>query len=349
MREIFTYKRFAVITLLLVALSGGGSVFYYYDTFYRPNVCVTEKPIYIYVPHNTTWDMLVDSIRAKGCLRSVSSFKRAAQKEQLPKRLKGGRYRLDAGMHNKSMVRTFALGLQSPVHLVISGNIRSVERLAAVLSRPIEADSLSMMLALTDEELICRMGFDSTSLFSMIIPNTYEVYWNTAPDKIIDRLYREYQIFWNKERRDKAASIGFSLEQVSTLASIVHEETNYKPEMPAIAGVYMNRLKSGMPLQADPTLKFALRNHSIQRVLSRDRKIDSPYNTYMYKGLPPGPICVPSIATLDAVLNYQHHNYIFFCASPDFNGSHLFATNLRDHNRHAKAYQQALNRRGIMR
>ena len=335
--------------LLVLAVSGGGIVLRHYFTFYRPNIRPIEKPISIYVPHNATFHIIMDSLDAKNCLRYRSAFVRAAHKEQLPQRIKGGRYEFTFGMNNKTMVRILALGLQSPVNLVVSGNIRSIEKLSAVLTRNIESDSLSMLHTLTNDSLLHRFGFDSTSLFSLILPNTYKVYWNTPPEKIVERLYKEYIRFWNQERRNKAASIGLSLLQVSTLASIVQEETNYKPEMPTVAGVYMNRLKRGMPLQADPTLIFALRDPTIRRVLNRDKTVDSPYNTYIHKGLPPGPICVPSLSAIDAVLNYQIHNYLYFCASPDFNGSHLFATNLRDHNRNAQAYQQALNRRGIKR
>jgi len=202
---------------------------------------------------------------------------------------------------------------------------------------------------LTNDSLIGAYGFDSTSLFSMVLPNTYELYWNTPPEKVLERLHKEYRNWWSDDRQKKAQSIGLTPFQVATLAAIVQEETNYQPEMATIAGVYMNRLKMGMPLQADPTLKFALRDPTIRRVLNKDTQVESPYNTYKYKGLPPGPICVPSIATLEAVLNYQTHNYLYFCASPDFNGSHRFAANYSDHLRNARAYQQALTQRGIKR
>ena len=352
MKKTSRVKKTIIITgfvLLALAISCGGIASRYYFIFYRPNVHHTQKPIYIYVPHDATFSSLMDSLDAKKCLRSRTSFVKAAEKERLHSRLKGGRYQLTFGMNNKAIVRTFALGLQSPVNLVISGNIRSVEKLAAVLVRNLEVDSLRMVQALTNEALINPFGFDSTSLFSLVLPNTYQVYWNSSPEKIVERLYKEYHRYWNQEKRDRAASIGLSILQVSTLASIVQEETSYKPEMPTVAGVYMNRLKLGMLLQADPTLKFALGDPSIRRVLNRDMKVDSPYNTYKYKGLPPGPICVPSLAALEAVLHYQTHNYLYFCANPNHNGSHLFATNLRDHNRNAKAWQQSLNQRGIMR
>jgi len=339
----------AGVMLLLAAGLCGGVALRYYFTFYRPNIFLSEGTTYIHIPHNASFSSLMDSLDARHCLRSRQSFVRAAQKESLPERLKGGRYALKTGMNNKTLVRLFALGVQSPVNVVISGNIRSKEKLAAVLSRSLEADSLSMLQVLSDEAFIHTMGFDSTSLFSLFLPNTYQVYWNTSPEKLLERLYREYKSFWNQERSGLASSIGLTLLQVSTLASIVQEETNYQPEMATIAGVYMNRLKMGMPLQADPTLKFALRDPSIQRVLTKDTKVDSPYNTYIHTGLPPGPICVPSLATLEAVLHYQVHHYLYFCANPNANGSHLFAANLRDHNRNARAYQQALNQRGIMR
>ena len=337
------------LTLLVVAGVCGGVALRYYITYYRPNIQPNEEPIFIYVPRNATFSTLLDSLDAHHCLRNRNAFVRAACKEQLPERLKGGRYGLKTAMNNKAVVRLFALGMQTPVRMVISGNIRSVERLASVLSRSLEADSLSMLLTLKDASFIGSMGFDSTSLFSLVLPNTYEVYWNTLPEKILERLYREYRSFWNEKRLHLADSIGLTQLQVSTLASIVQEETHFQPEMATVAGVYMNRLRIGMPLQADPTLLFALRDPTIRRVLNKDTKVDSPYNTYKYKGLPPGPICVPSLATLEAVLRYKAHNYLYFCASPDFNGSHLFAVNYQDHRRNAKAYQKALNQRGIMR
>ena len=337
------------LMLLLALLSGGGYALRYYHTFYRPNILSEEETLDVYVPTGASFATLMDSLDAKGYLRFRNAFVRAAHKEQLPDRVKGGRYQLVSGMNNKAAVRLFALGLQTPVNMVISGNIRSVERLAAVLSRSIEADSLSMLLSLTDDLLLARFGFDSTSLFSMILPNTYEVYWNTSPEKVLERMHREVQKWWNEERQDLAKAVGLSPFQVSTLAAIVQGETNYQPEMPTVAGVYMNRLKIGMPLQADPTLIFALRDPTIRRLYSRDTQVDSPYNTYKYKGLPPGPICVPSIAALEAVLHYQKHNYLYFCANPEFNGSHLFAVNYSDHLRNARAYQRAANERGIKR
>jgi UPF0755 protein len=345
-------KKFLIITgfvLLSILVSSGIVALRYYITFIRPNILPTEETIFIYVPCNATFSTLLDSLDAKNCLRNRHAFVRAANKEQLPNRMKGGKYELRFGMNNKTIARTFTLGLQTPVHLVISGNIRSVEKLAVVLSRSLEADSLSMHQLLTNDSILLHYGFDTTSLFSMFLPNTYEVYWNTLPEKIFERLYKEYEKFWNQERRNKASSIGLSLLQVSTLASIVYEETRYEPEMPTVAGVYMNRLKIGMPLQADPTLIFALHDPTIRRLFNKDTKVDSPYNTYKYKGLPPGPICVPSLATLEAVLNYQTHNYLYFCANSNFNGSHIFEANYRDHLRNAKAYQQALNQRGIKR
>ncbi|MCL1973911.1 MAG: endolytic transglycosylase MltG [Bacteroidetes bacterium] len=350
MKKPALFRKILLITgcvLILMASAGGGLAWRYYRTYYRPNVIQTAHPIYVYVPTGATFNTLMDSLETH--LLRPKTFLRAAHKERLPERLKGGRYLLKEDLNNKTMVRMFAFGWQTPVNLVIAGNIRSIEKLAAVLSRPLEADSLSMLQTLTDSCTIGAMGFDSTSLFSLILPNTYQIYWNTPPIKIIQRLYNEYQIFWNRERKDLANSIGLNLLQVSTLASIVYEETRYQPEMPTIAGVYMNRLKIGMPLQADPTLLFALQDHGIRRVLSKDTKVDSPYNTYKHTGLPPGPICVPSLATIEAVLHYQTHNYLYFCANPEFNGSHLFAANYPEHLRNAKAYHKALNQRDIKR
>ena len=336
------------LIIILSALCAGGWAGYYYHNYYRPNIQTQEKNYaLVYIPTGGDFSGLLDSLDVHKLLKSRSSFLRAAQKEGLPQRIKSGRYRLEQGLGNKAAVRIFTLGLQSPVQLTISGSIRTRERLAAILSRPIEADSAQCRQVLYDDALLQSLGMDSTSLFAFILPNSYEIYWNTPPQKILERLLSEHQQFWNEERRQAAENTGLSPAEVSTLASIIFEETRYEPEMPTMAGVYLNRLRLKIPLQADPTVKFALRDPFIRRVLYKHLEVDSPYNTYKHTGLPPGPICVPSLAAVEAVLHHQPNNYIFFCASPDFNGSHLFAVSLQDHSRNAKAYQQALNERNI--
>ena len=336
------------LIVLLTGLCGGAWAAYYYLAYYQPNIQTHAKNhAYVFIPTGGNFSGLLDSLDAQNLLKSPKRFLRAAKKENLAQRIKSGRYRLENKSGNKAAVRIFTLGLQSPVKLTISGSIRNKERLAGILSRPIEADSVQCHQALHDEALLRSLGMDSTSLFAFILPNTYEIYWDTPPHKLLEKLLAEHQAFWNAERLKKAGATEMTPLEISILASILYEETRYEPEMPTMAGVYINRLRLKIPLQADPTVKFALRDPSIQRVLYKHLEVDSPYNTYKHTGLPPGPICVPSLAAIEAVLHYQTHNYLYFCASPDFNGSHLFASNLKEHNRNARAFHKALNERNI--
>jgi UPF0755 protein len=206
---------------------------------------------------------------------------------------------------------------------------------------------VSILQALNDNDFLGKFGFDSRTAIGMFIPNTYELYWNTNADGLIERMYSEYEKFWNDSRKTKLQQTGLTQAEVSVMASIVAEETNVTDEMATIAGVYINRIKSGMLLQADPTVKFAIGDFSIRRVLNKHLDYDSPYNTYKYKGLPPSPICMPSIAAIDAVLDYVHHDYYYFCAKNDFSGRHIFAKTLAQHNSNAQAYRNALNSMNI--
>jgi UPF0755 protein len=201
---------------------------------------------------------------------------------------------------------------------------------------------------LTDKDLAQKLGFSSPlTMFSIFIPNTYEFYWTVTPEDFVDRMYKEYKRFWTGERDKKRERSGLNRVEVSTLASIVYEETRKVDEMPRVAGVYVNRLKQGIPLQADPTIKYAMQDFGLRRILYRHLKYESPYNTYLHRGLPPSPICMPSIEAIDAVLNFEKHDYIFFCARPTFDGYHNFARTLKEHNANARAYQAELNKRKI--
>ncbi|OQB68387.1 MAG: putative aminodeoxychorismate lyase [Bacteroidetes bacterium ADurb.Bin139] len=273
------------------------------------------------------------------------AFRWAARRENLPDHVHAGRYALTHGMNNRELARKLAMGWQDPLNITLSGSIRTFERLASVLARNLAIDSASVLEHLRNDSLIASFGFDSVSLRGMFIPNTYEVFWTITGEDLLKRMRREYDRFWNEQRKDKAKSIGLTQKQVSTLASIVNEETANADEMPLVAGVYMNRLRIGMPLQADPTLFFAAKDYSIRRVLKKHTKIESPYNTYKYRGLPPGPIAVPTIEAIDAVLHYRHHNYLYFCAKEDFSGYHNFAVTLGDHMKNARRFQRALTLR----
>ena len=250
-------------------------------------------------------------------------------------------------MSNNQLVNMLRGGLQSPVKVTFN-NIRDVDMLAGRIADQIEADSTSISNLLHNQQYINQLGFDSATIPALFLPDTYEFYWTTDAEGFVSRMFQEYNKFWNDERKQQAAAKNLTPIQVSTLASIVNKETNMSDEMPRVAGVYLNRLKNNWLLQADPTLVFAWKDFSIRRVLDSHKEIESPYNTYKYIGLPPGPICIPSLAAIKAVLNAEEHHYFYFCAREDFSGYHNFAKTLAEHNRNAAKYQQALNQKGIL-
>ena len=329
-------------------------VAFWATTYYRTLMVVnlrleSQSKAYLYIPANATFDMVLDSLRKGNYLIHEQLFVKAAERLRCTASIKPGRYQLEEGMSNKTLLRKLILGNQAPVNLVIAGNIRSYEKLAGVLAKDLEQDSLQFLSALYNTDLISSFGFDAMTFTAMFIPNTYQLYWNSSPESVLRRLHGEYEKFWNDTRKQKAEAIPLTAVQVSALASIINEETNKTDEMPRMAGVYINRLRKNIPLQADPTLRYALGNFSIRRVLDVYKTLESPYNTYKYTGLPPGPICIPSIAAIDAVLNYEQHEYLYFCAKDDLSGYHAFAKTLAQHNQNAAKYQQMLNRNRIYR
>ena len=230
---------------------------------------------------------------------------------------------------------------------MVFNNIRTKEQFAGRISNQIETDSLSIINLLNNNSFLEKYELNSQNVMVMFIPNTYELYWNTSAEKLFERMNHEYKKFWNEERTDKAAAVGLTTVEISILASIVQSETNKKDEMARIAGTYINRLNKGMLLQADPTVVYALGDFTIKRLLSKHLEIDSPYNTYKYTGLPPGPITIPDATTIDKVLNYEKHDYLFFCAREDLSGYHAFAKTLAEHSANAKKYQKALDKMNI--
>ena len=334
----------AILAILAVLLIITASIAArYYLTFYRPNSVSNKADIYVY--ESGTYDAFLDSLFRHGVVRDTRSFTRAANKLGLAGVLKAGHYNIDPGLTNKEIIRIFANGYQTPVDLQINGYIRNAESMASYLGKRLHADSAAFITALNDTELMRGLGFKKETYLSVFIPDTYEVWWTISPEDLIRRMKKEYDAFWNEDRTAKARAIGLTRDQVMTLASIVIEETKYEPEMPTVAGVYINRLNKGMLLQADPTVKFALNTEGITRILNRHLEIDSPYNTYKYPGLPPGPITIAPKSAIEAVLNYQHHNYLYFCAKDTFDGQHNFAVTYSDHLKNARAYQRALNAR----
>ncbi len=321
----------------------------YYTAYFSANVKVEHGQAYLYIPGDATFEQVLDSLRTMRVLRNEARFMQVAQWKKYPETIRPGRYKLTNGMNNRLLVNKLIAGLQEPLRLTISGNIRSNERLSAVLARYVEADSAGILAVLRDTALVSTYGFKPATVMGLFIPNTYEVYWTITPTALLQRMHKEYDSFWNAQRREKASTLGMSQQEVSTLASIVYEESLKNDEMPRIAGVYINRLKKKIPLQADPTLKYAAGDFTLKRVLDVHKFIDSPYNTYKYRGLPPGPICIPPPVAIDAVLNCEQHDYLYFCAKPDFSGYHNFSKTLTQHNQYADEYRRALNRNGIYR
>ena len=291
----------------------------------------------LYIPTGSDYQYVVDELTSMNVLTSRRAFNWLAKRTKYVDDVHPGRYLLTDGMSNQMLINTLRYGHQTPVK-VIFNNMRSVEHLAGRISQQIEADSASIINAINSCDTIDAV---------MFIPNTYEFYWNTDAQGFIARMASEYRAFWNDARKRKAKAKNLTPRQVSILASIVDRETVKTSEMPMIAGVYLNRLKKRWPWQADPTLIYALGDYNIRRVLDVHKNIESPYNTYKYAGLPPGPICIPSIAAIDAVLDAADHRYFYFCAKDDLSGYHVFARNMEEHNRNAERYRRALNKNKI--
>lgn len=337
--------RFGIILLLLAATAVGYLV---YSMIYQSNVWLNGKESYaLDIRSGSSWDNVKDQLYTNGIIVHRASFEWVAKLMKYPDHIKPGHYLLKEGMNNRQLMTKLRAGKQDPVKLVFN-NIRTKEDLAGHIAEQIESDSVSISKLLNDPEVAAKYGFTTANFLTMFIPNTYSVYWNISPAKFLDRMHKEYDLFWNEKRQARLKAIGLSRLETMTMASIVEKETNKVDEKPDVAGVYMNRLKQGWLLQADPTLVFALGDFSIKRVLNVYKKIDSPYNTYMYIGLPPGPICMPSVSSIDAVLNFRQHKYMYFCAREDFSGYHNFAVTQQEHELNAQRYQQALNRQGIL-
>jgi len=343
-------KRRNIILVLLVFLVVGGLAAGYmgYRMLYKPNVWTDGKESMAFnIKSGATWDDVKQMLYAKGTIIHRESFEQMANLMKYPKLIKPGHYLLKENMSNRMLISKLRAGKQDPVKLVFN-NIRTKHELAGQIAEQIEADSISILKKLEDIDYLKTLGFTNQNIMSMFIPNTYEVYWNITAEKFLERMHKEHKAFWNEKRTNRLKVINLSQLQAYTLASIVEKETNQIDEKPDVAGVYINRLHDGWLLQADPTLVYALGDFSIKRVLNVYKTIDSPYNTYKYFGLPPGPICLPSISSIDAVLNYRQHKYMYFCAREDFSGYHNFAVTLNEHLLNAAKYQQALDQRGIM-
>jgi UPF0755 protein len=327
----------------ILVLALGITVFNYYMKFVGPSV--TDNEEYLYIKTGSTFADVYNTIETKEIVKNPEVFKWVAETMDYHT-IKPGKYKLESGMSNRKLINMLKSGNQEAVTLRFK-SFRLKEDLAKYLSTQIEADSVSIVRLLDSTKFISKFGFNKDNVYSVFIPNSYELYWDIPAEKLFDRMYSEYQKFWNDSRKNKAKEIGLTQLKVSALAAIVDAEALNDSEMPTIAGLYMNRYKQGIKLQADPTVIYANKDFTIRRVLNRHLLKDSPYNTYVYKGLPPGPIMLPSIKAIDAVLNYQKHKYIYMCAKEDFSGYHNFAVTQAEHEANARRFQQALNQRNI--
>ncbi len=322
--------------------------FYFYQVFYGANVLQQAQPATMLIDHDDNFDSLRNNLLDAKIIDDVVSFSFVAKVLGYQDNVKPGLYLFEPEMTNLETVRRLRAGDQIPVDITFN-NVRFKQDLVEKIVSTTGIDGNEFLRLLNDDDYVAELGFNKETIMAMFIPNTYEVYWTISEKALFQRMKKEYDKFWNSSRKAKAEEIGLSPAEVSTLAAIVQDEMSIVAESPKIAGLYLNRIKKNMLLQADPTVKFALGDFSIQRVLTADLRIDSPYNTYKYRGLPPGPINLPTIASIDAVLNYEKHDYIYMCAKEDFSGYHRFAEDLTTHNKNARLLHRALNKRNIYR
>ena len=341
-----TFPKVGKIIIIVFAIAFvivGARAYQLYRFIFEPNV---KSEYVLLIKENMTFDELDSTLEKDDVLNNLNAFEWVAKKKNFTGDVKPGRYVLPKDMTTNALVNKLRSGAQDAVNVTFN-NVRVKEELAGKVSAYIWADSLSILNLFSDEKKIQDWGFNSETFRCMFIPNTYQMYWTTMAGDFAERMHTEYERFWNEERLAKAEQLELSPEEVSILASIVESETAKPDELQTVAGLYVNRIKRGIPLQADPTIKYAVGDFSIRRVLNKHLAIDSPYNTYKNAGLPPGPICFPSINSIDAVLNYEKHNYIFMCAKEDFSGYHNFAATQAQHNRNAAKYRAALDKNKI--
>ena len=326
--------------LIIIALVIGLRIYHF---LFSSNVNTGDSAeVSILIPTGSDFKDVKNILYSRDLIINKRSFEWVAGKKEYQGHVKAGHYILESHMNNNYLVNMLRSGAQTPVN-VIFNNLRTIEQLAGKVSLQIEADSASLVHCWNDADFLKSLGFTPATVSTMFIPNTYQMWWNSDAYAFTERMQKEFRRFWEGIRSDKAKLTGLSIPEIVILASIVEKETLQNTEKPVIAGVYLNRLRKGWPLQADPTLVFASGDFDAKRVLNVHKDIDSPYNTYKYKGLPPGPICLPSISSIDAVLDYRKHDYMFFCARSDMSGYHAFARTLAEHNRNARAYQRALD------
>lgn len=336
-------KKIAVFFLLLFTILLSSFGFYTYQIIYSPNILVEKEERVLIIPRDATFKDVQNMLYERDIVQDLVSFSMLAKIMDYHENVKYGRFKLQPDMTNIEAIRLLRGGREEAVNVTFN-NVRLKEDLAEKITRNIALEPEEFLNALDEYTNNNKYGFDEQNIISMFIPNTYQVNYFISSEELLERMYKEYQRFWNEDRKAKAEALGLTPKEVSTLASIVQAESIKKSESPTIAGLYLNRLERGIPLQADPTLVFATGDFSIKRVLNVHKEIDSPYNTYKYRGLPPGPINMPSIHNIDAVLNAEDHQYLYMVAKEDFSGYHYFSKTLSEHLRNARKYQENLTR-----
>ena len=342
------FKKIIIALLAIILVVGGAGGYWAYKNLYQSNVNLGDKKSQmIYIPTGSKFEDVVRILGENNVLKDRTSFEWLSEKKKYKSAVKPGKYRILANMSNNALVNLLRAGIQEPVEINFNG-LHSLDQLMLRVGRRIEADSTDLLNAIHDNAYMSKYGFNQDNIQALFIPDTYEFYWNTSVDEFFDRMAKEYKTFWTDARKQKAKAIGYSQTDVTILASIVQgEQCCDNEEKKTIAGLYINRLKQEMPLQSDPTVIFAIGDFTIQRVSLEQTRVQSPYNTYVKKGLPPGPIGFAQQTSIDAVLNYQKSDYIYMCAKEDLSGKHYFAKTYEQHQVYAKKYRDALNARNI--
>ena len=330
----------------LVCISVLLAIFLTLSYYIFASVSKENQSIYIYIDRDDNVDSVYTKLSDLTSNRQLIGLKISSRLLRYPSLVRSGKYNIGGGQTTFQIIRRLRGGQQTPVKVVIP-IVHTLGDFSSRLADRIEADSIELMNSFLCPNTLQKLHLDSANLPCLFIPNTYEVYWNIAPEKFLLRMKREHDAFWNAKRKAQAIKLGLTTNEVYVLASIIQQESVNQAELPIIAGMYLNRLKKGMKLQADPTVKFALQDFALRRILHKHLERDSPYNTYLYEGLPQGPICIPSLRAIESVLNPAHHNYLYMCAKEDFSGTHNFASTFNEHQNNARRYARALNKRKI--
>lgn len=336
---------------LFILIILGIGVYYVYQEFFANQILLKDKNYtFIYIKHNDNIDQVINEINAQNIIKNLNNFKWLAKSMGLEKNIYPGKYRIINGMTMRQIINLIKYNKEEKVKLNFNYQIHNLEEFISYVDEKLELNSTELSELLNDKEILYKsFQLEPKNAFSIVIPNSENVSWAISKEELFKILENNYHKIWDAKRISLAKKTGFSIPEIITLASIVQSESRIKSEQEKIAGVYINRLKKDMLLQADPTLKFANKNFNVKRILNNDKEINSPYNTYKYKGLPPGPICLVSQQAIDATLNFNNHDFIFFCAKPELNGLSDYSSNYQQHKRFADAYHKALDKKGINR